>query len=214
MPLPVAHTAAGLASYLVFRNESAGNTASKKQLTLALLAVIVANLPDLDFLPGLIIDQPDKFHHGPSHSLLTGGITGILVYFVARLFFSELSKTSLLLMFLTAGISHTVLDFLAIDTSFPYGVPLFWPFSDVYYISSVPVFLDVARADDSTELFFATLLNFHNVMNVLLELLLSAALIAVILAGKKRIPSPPFWKLMIVSILCFSLFASVRLSTA
>jgi inner membrane protein len=151
VPLPVAHSAAGLATYLLFRTESPADSAPKKQLSLALLAVIVANLPDLDFLPGLIIDQPAKFHHGPSHSLLVGIITGILVYLVARPFFSEISKRRLLLIFLIAGISHTLLDFLAVDTSFPYGVPLFWPFSEIYQISTVPIFLDVIRVDDSNQ---------------------------------------------------------------
>jgi hypothetical protein len=92
------------------------------------------------------------------------------------------------------------------------GVPLFPPFSEMYQISVVPVFLDVIRVDDSNQLFFATLFNFHNAMNFFMELLLSAAVIAAILAGTKRIPSTPFWKLLAGSALCVSLFIIVRLA--
>lgn len=212
MPLPVAHAAAGLASYLLFRDESIPRPALRKELSLALVAVISANLPDLDFLPGLIIDQPAQFHHGPSHSLLTGAITGALVYLVARPFFREIPRTKLFLIFLTAGLSHTLLDFLAVDTSFPYGVPLFWPFSDTHQISHISVFLDVIRVDDSNQLFFATLFNSHNAMTFFTELLLSAGVITAILAAKNQVSSRRFWKLSIVSALCVSLFVIARLA--
>jgi inner membrane protein len=212
VPLPVAHSAAGLASYLLFRDGPRPRISLRKELSLALVAVITANLPDLDFLPGLIIDQPARFHHGPSHSLLVGAITGALVYLVTGPFFTEISRKKLLLIFLMAGISHTVLDFLAVDTSVPYGVPLFWPFSDMYYISAVPVFLDVTRVDDSNQLFFATLFNFHNVMNFFMELLLSTAVVTAILARKDRVPSTRFWTFSAVSALCVLLFVIARLA--
>jgi inner membrane protein len=212
MPLPVAHSAAGLASYLFFRDESVADIAPKKQLCLAMLAVFVANLPDLDFLPGLIIDQPARFHHGPSHSLFVAVVAGTLVFVIAKPFFQEISRTRLLLLFLIASTSHALLDFLTADTSFPYGVPLFWPFSQTYQISAVPVFLDVTRVDDSNELFFATLFNFHNVMNLFMELLLSAAVIPAILAGKKQVSLIGFWKFSGVSVLCVSLFVILRLA--
>jgi hypothetical protein len=44
---------------------------------------------------------------------------------------------------------------LSIDTSRPYGVPLFCPIDEAYYISPISVFSDVERSG-------ATLCGFHN----------------------------------------------------
>jgi glycerol uptake facilitator-like aquaporin len=49
-------------------------------------------------------------------------------------------------------------------------------------------------------------------MNFFMELLLSAAVIAAILAVKNPGPSTHFWKLSAVSALCVSLFVMARLA--
>ena len=65
MPSPIAHSLAGVALYQV-RPER------RHQLALLALLVVAANLPDLDFIPGMIMGNADRYHHGPSHSLFVG----------------------------------------------------------------------------------------------------------------------------------------------
>jgi len=36
---------------------------------LVALGALVGAAPDLDFLPGLVLGDPARFHHGPTHSL-------------------------------------------------------------------------------------------------------------------------------------------------
>ncbi|MFQ5584839.1 MAG: hypothetical protein ACE5GL_10425 [Calditrichia bacterium] len=67
MPSPIGHSLAG---YVIasFKSGSLFN----KNLSTVLLFVFVANVPDLDFIPGLIIGKPNIYHHGVSHSLGVG----------------------------------------------------------------------------------------------------------------------------------------------
>jgi hypothetical protein len=58
MPLPIAHSAAGLAGYLAF--EKRDLKSHPKQELLLGLCLFLANLPDLDFIPGLLIGEPGK----------------------------------------------------------------------------------------------------------------------------------------------------------
>ena len=64
MPLPIGHALAGIAFFqtrpgLFFKN---------KWLD-AVFFVFLANLPDADFLPGLLLGFPNLYHHGIFHSL-------------------------------------------------------------------------------------------------------------------------------------------------
>jgi hypothetical protein len=54
MPLPIAHSAAGLAGYLVFRKKNP-DSSLKHELFLVGLCLFLANLPDLDFIPGFYV---------------------------------------------------------------------------------------------------------------------------------------------------------------
>jgi len=66
MPLPLGHTAIGLATYEVCTNAS--GFARWKQL---LFIVVLANLPDVDVLIGLIVQwNGQAYHRGATHSLL------------------------------------------------------------------------------------------------------------------------------------------------
>src|ERR1044071_7547790 len=63
MPSPVGHSLAGLIAYQIA--PEIDGMARGRVVALYLLA---ANAPDLDFLPGLIVGDPNRFHHGISHS--------------------------------------------------------------------------------------------------------------------------------------------------
>jgi membrane-bound metal-dependent hydrolase YbcI (DUF457 family) len=53
-------------------------------------------------------------------------------------------------------LSHILLDILARDTTAPFGVQLFWPFSNAFLISPVLVFSDIWRGS------LALLFGLHN----------------------------------------------------
>src|SRR5687767_7177296 len=135
MPLPLAHSAVGLAAYLAFRKNILTHVSRKRRWALAALVVVAANLPDLDFLPGLLVGQPNRFHHGPSHSLAAAAIAAGLLYALSMRFFGAVPRVRLFTVLLVASLSHSLLDYCSADTSQPYGVPLFWPISSEYHIS-------------------------------------------------------------------------------
>ena len=67
MPLPVAHSLAGLA---VFKGLDADGTLLAWRRLLA--AVVIANIADLDLVPGIFAGEPNRYHHvGFSHSAVS-----------------------------------------------------------------------------------------------------------------------------------------------
>ena len=67
MPLPLGHAAIGLATHkLIFRNGSVTNN-----MVLAVFVTVLANLPDIDVLIGLLLrGNGMAFHRGSAHSFL------------------------------------------------------------------------------------------------------------------------------------------------
>jgi membrane-bound metal-dependent hydrolase YbcI (DUF457 family) len=75
MPLPLGHTAMGLA---IFEFSEKGDSASYT-LRSVLFVTILASLPDIDVLYGLIFcGNGSAFHRGPTHSLLFALGSGLL----------------------------------------------------------------------------------------------------------------------------------------
>ena len=99
------------------------------------LVILGTCSPDLDFLPGIFLGNPGRFHHGPFHSLgmavALSLTTGVLMAFFGKRHSS--SKTTSFIFILI--FSHLVLDFFTEDFKPPFGFPLFWPLSETYYIS-------------------------------------------------------------------------------
>lgn len=172
MPLPLGHALAGLALRQARpRFFFAAGWAD------ALFLMFLANLPDLDFLPGLLRGRPNLYHHGAFHSLgaaLAVALGGAVLLRSPRRRFAPAAA----LVFL-AFASHLLLDLFALDLVPPYGLPLFWPFSGEYVIAPCPLFLNITRSAASGD-FFPSLFNGHNLAAALREafLLGGAALAA------------------------------------
>ena len=100
-----------------------------------LFFLLFANAPDLDFLPGLLLGEISRFHHGISHSLgfgilFTGIVCGVMVSL------RWLPKDRAFYWFVMGYflyLSHLLVDSLTLDNGYPYGMPIFWPFSDAYF---------------------------------------------------------------------------------
>jgi Tol biopolymer transport system component len=159
---PVAHSLAGLGIYWASLRNSGKTTQSfsGKHAAGAVLAVFLANLSDADLLLALIARR--YMHHQATHTLLFALVTGAAAALAAPLFRIKPLRAFGVVSLLVG--SHVILDFLTRDTSYPRGCMLFWPVSNRYYISPVPVFLDIWRATP------ALMFGYHNINAVVREL--------------------------------------------
>ena len=169
MPLPIAHSATGIAGYLVFKKRTL-DSPPKQELFLLGLCLFLANLPDLDFVPGFLCADPGRFHHGSSHSLVVGLLGSMIFYRVAERKLSGISKRRVLGCCLFSLLSYPILDYFSADTSKLFGVPLFWPFDTWYYMSSFPFFRDVQKIlKYHFGTFFASIINTNNAWGIVVE---------------------------------------------
>src|SRR6266496_4632261 len=165
MPSPFGHSAVGLTAYLATSKQD--QPFCWRRMAVYLLA---ANAPDLDFIPGLLAGEPDRFHHGASHSLCFAAIFALLIGLLLHMTKIESIQRGIPILF-GLYLSHLGLDCLSIDTAEPYGMTLFWPVSHAYYKAAIGVLPDIRRCN-SSNYFFASLFSAHNLRSVCLELLI------------------------------------------
>jgi inner membrane protein len=164
MPLPVGHALAGVA----LRQVSPGIFFRNKWRELLFL-IFIANLPDIDFLPGLLLGRPNLYHHGLFHSLgaaLATAVIGSSLFSLKKPHFRMRAVVIFLLFY-----SHLLLDFFTLDFVAPFGLPLFWPFSGRYFIAAEPFFINVSRSPAASD-FFPSLFNNHNLQAALREIVI------------------------------------------
>jgi len=148
--------------------------------------ILLANFPDIDFLPGFFFGNPNKFHHGVTHSigfaLLIGALFGFIFYLRSKQNFNKY-----FFIFTLVYSSHLLMDFFGKDTRFPFGEQLFWPISQIYVLSPIAIFQDVHKASDSS-IFLQSLVNWHNLKTILMEcVILIPILLLVKLKRRKEI---------------------------
>ena len=122
MPTPIGHSLAGLTVQL-----ASGKGPARHQITSALLVVIVASLPDLDFIPGYLSNEPRAFHWGPTHSLFAAVVVGCAFGCFAR--YQRRSFTPVFLLMTAVYASHLLLDCLLGPGAPSIGLQVFWPFN-------------------------------------------------------------------------------------
>lgn len=155
------------------------------------VALVSANLPDLDFVPGMLTGNADRFHHGPVHSFSVAVIWGALVLGAARLRMPAREAGALGLLAGAAFASHVFLDMFSIDSRPPFGVPALWPLWGGYVVSPVELFMDICRQRD-TALFLRSLLQPHNFLAVAWEGALVGGLYLVLrVVRRRRMVAPP-----------------------
>ncbi len=148
-------------------------TLKKKQMRSLLVWVFIfllANLPDFDLIFGYPAGNPNLYHHRWMHSLGFAAAVGLVAvisfYFLKRKNFLRLSLTAFLLV-----VSHLLLDYFTKDVSAPYGLQLFWPINNNFYISSFTIFRDVSKAS-SSEAFIKSLFCWHNFWTIVTEIMI------------------------------------------
>jgi membrane-bound metal-dependent hydrolase YbcI (DUF457 family) len=174
MPLPVGHSLIGATVGVLADRDGARISPGR-----LLAAVVLANAPDFDYLPGVLLGDPHRFHRMAVHSLgwalLVGALAALWVKFGRRdpwpvhsRWRSGAATTGIVVAALWA--SHIALDSLNADFSEPVGQMIFWPLSTGWY-SAVPVFMNIDKvAGPATPWGFAlSLLTLHNLQAVALE---------------------------------------------
>jgi len=149
MALCFTHTAAGYAVY------EAARPAGRHRPLLAAAAVVLANAPDLDFVPGFLVGQPGAFHRGITHTL--AGV--VLVTAVTWLLARGRARLATTTFVAAAWGSHLVVDFFSTDAIAPHGAQFLWPLSDAYLIAARPLFPEIVIDMHSAGSFLATMLS-------------------------------------------------------
>jgi membrane-bound metal-dependent hydrolase YbcI (DUF457 family) len=160
MALCFAHTAAGYLAYEVAR------PAECHRPGLLLAAVGLANAPDLDFLPGLLIGQPGAYHRGVTHTLAAVVLATLVAVVVARRgvhWWPRTHRTPRAVGAWVAALwaSHLLLDFITTDVVAPYGGRFLWPLSSAYYIAPVTLLPEIVIDGSGRGAFFTSLVEPH-----------------------------------------------------
>ena len=118
MPLPFGHSAIGFATHSIISREN--NSLKKWQV--AILIIVLSNLPDIDVLFGLILQSNGSaFHRGPTHSILFAFITGFIASKSSKIWPNVPTltfKTCFMLI-----LSHVIADYFLTDSA----VSFYWP---------------------------------------------------------------------------------------
>lgn len=167
MSSPVGHSLAGYLCYCF----GVKSVFVRSDPLLCAATVVMANFPDLDFLPGFLVGQPNLYHHGISHSV---GFA-LMISFACALLFWKLAKYSFgksFFLFFLIYCSHLFLDYLAADSRPPAGIPVFWPFSSTYFISPVPILPSVHHSHLTNATIIQVIIDIfsqHNLYVIFLE---------------------------------------------
>ena len=179
MASPIAHSFAGFWTFLLLtaRLKVRLITACRQYLPQLVLLVLLANLPDIDFLFGLATDaNANALHRGFTHSLAAAFFVALAVACVWRIAGSFWRSATL--YFLAYG-SHLLIDLCTgkkLGWNFTgYGVPLFWPWTEKFR-SPLVLIVGVKHKD------LPTLFSMENVQLCLYELLTFGAVTAALLA--------------------------------
>jgi inner membrane protein len=169
---PIGHSLFGLACARL-----AGRRSTAPAWRWYLFAIVAANAPDLDLIPGLLAGDINKFHHGVTHSLTAALAFGVLAALAARWF--HVKPLCLAMFGIAMYASHLLMDFFCSDGRPPFGLPLLWPFLEGHWISPYTVFSGVKHGDpgDSFEVFLGDLLSRENWIALGKELLLLPVLL-------------------------------------
>ena len=176
MPTPVGHFLAGAIIWTALRQRA--------NIVLFVAILFFALLPDVDFIFGFVVGDPNRYHHQFTHSLLFVIVMGV----IGGLIYAKWRQQNVLVssaIFAIAGTSHVILDILAVDKREPFGCPLWWPFLKDFVISPVLLFSDVSRVSDSA-MFFASLFNVHNLKTVLIELVVLMPLLFLVIWRNRK----------------------------
>lgn len=187
MPSPVAHSIVGLALGLArflprgLNFRQMGRQIWKLRLDL-LFCVVLACASDIDYLLGAPYRNLHKFHQRFTHTLGWLALVAVVIWGYGWLIRRDQASRAFWFIGLLLC-SHLVLDYLGEDHSYPFGIMMFWPFSDRDWLAPVPLFISPAKQS------WHAVWTGHNLWVGLEETLVTLPLLALVLIWKCRAPS-------------------------
>jgi inner membrane protein len=172
VPSPIGHCLAGLCAAAAAPRRS-GEPGFRSTLA---WSVLLANFPDADIALGLFTGEIGAFHRTASHSVLATVAVGVATWAWIRLRGGGRAVSWGIWSGCVFG-SHLLLDILVRDPSAPYGIQLFWPFSDSFFMSPFTPFRRFDYADPGRGL-LETVFSAGNLLTVGIEILLLAPCVA------------------------------------
>ncbi len=185
MATPLAHSLLGAT---VFR--ALGHEPPVSRWRWYTFAIFAACAADLDLVPGLIVGDINRFHHGASHSLIAALTFGFLAMATARWL---RAKPWQVFAFAVLGYSsHLLLDYFCVDSRPPYGMPFLWPFSDTHWLAPHAFFGDVKHGvpGDTLLVFLDSLFSWHNLGVLVLETAVLLPILLMVSYLRKRRLAP------------------------
>lgn len=164
MPSPVAHALAGIALARLVPPRNPVRPSIWYGL-----GVLAANAPDFDFVAGLMVGRVNALHGMASHSVVATLLVAAIAAAPASSSLPGRARVAAL-VFAAYG-SHVFLD-LFCGPRQRIGLPLFWPFSDVGFMSPWLPFPGILHgpAGGGMSLFIQEFFSVQNVLTVGLEL--------------------------------------------
>jgi membrane-bound metal-dependent hydrolase YbcI (DUF457 family) len=187
MALCFTHATVG---YLVYE---AVRPAGRHRPGLLLAAVGLANAPDLDFVPGLVLGAPGAFHRGLTHTM-AAVVVVMLVAGAVGWWRNPLGKGAWWWAGFAAAAyaGHLLVDFVTVDAVAPYGARFLWPLSDRFHHAGVGVFGEIVIDPSSRLGFVRSLMNPAALGVWVREVLLAVVVVGGVavgrLLGRSRVP--------------------------
>ena len=183
MPSPVAHSLIGLAvaAQCGVRPGSWREIKSQARALMPVLfsGVALANLPDLDYLPGIIGGDLNAYHHLYTHSVGWVGLASLSFWCIWKIIRPSAGLREFAFVAIAAG-SHLLADWLTADARPPYGIMLWWPFERGFHLCPLSLFDRLHKRD------WSELLQWHNAWAVLRETVICLPLLLAVVLGKLR----------------------------
>lgn len=174
MATPAGHYLLGLA---VATLASPDERARRRAPWWALLACV----PDLDVLPGLLLGDTALFHRGGSHSLAAAGLAAVAATALVALSGRAAVPFWFPVTIFAVYASHLALDTVTADTSPPVGIPLLWPATAEPF--QAPWIL-LPKVQHGAE----PMVSLHNALLVARETLIFGPLVVLSLAARRSLP--------------------------
>ncbi len=151
MATTVAHGLIGIVVYCATREArslSSGDTKLPLNVGVLLLAALVANIPDMDMVVGLLLQGDHRvFHGGISHTLFFAGAAGFMVWLLAKHSHHRAGLSIALTLIL---LSHVMVDIFTgpVIGFYPtHGALPFWPVYESRMILPLTLFKGVQHSN-------------------------------------------------------------------
>jgi membrane-bound metal-dependent hydrolase YbcI (DUF457 family) len=141
MPSPIAHAAAGVLLFRIFRRYL-GSAGRARSACLVAVFAAFSLAPDLDSVAGVLFGDFGKYHNNMTHSMAFG----LVVATVFALFAAPFQRGRTAVWFLAALLCcelHVLMDYFTIGR----GVMLAWPLTEIRYQPPVKLFYGVHWSD-------------------------------------------------------------------